>query len=259
MGAMLAGILVPVLAETFGWSAAIVYLAGASTLVLIVLLPSTRWLNGGPNARPIRSYRALEPVRRLLAIPGMWAILAAGAVFSSMLVCLRTFYIVYLVKDVHLGLATAGLALGASQAAGMIGQIAWAAVSDRLLPAHLTMGIIGIVMTVSALLSASFGSLWSVSAIIVVSIAFGFSAAGYVPVVLGEISRRTDAPEIGAMTAGANLFLLGGVIFGPVLFGIIASNVSYSLAFAAMAAISLFISMVAIAVGRRTTIGAGAR
>jgi predicted MFS family arabinose efflux permease len=259
MGAMFAGILVPVLAETFGWHTTILCLAFASTLIFIALLPSVRWLNGGPNTRPIRVYRPLEPIKRLLAIRGMWAILVAGAIFSSMLVCLRSFYTVYLVKEVHLSLAAAGFALGVSQAAGIIGQIGWAAVSDRLFSAHLTMGIIGIVTTISALLSASFIWSSSISAIIVVSITYGFSAAGFVPVVLGEISRRTASPEIGAMTAGANLFLLGGVIVGPIIFGMVASNKSYSSAFATMAAISLLVSIVSIVVGHRTTAGAAAR
>jgi len=104
--------------------------------------------------------------------------------------------------------------------------------------------------------SFRFVSLWSVPVILLVRTRYGFSAAALVAVAQGEISRRVGSSEIVALNARANLFLLRGIIFRPMLFKKLKSNVSYSLAFASMAAIISFVSNVAILISRRTKISA---
>jgi MFS family permease len=243
LGAMLAGALMPALAMRYGWQAAVLCLALPSALMIGALLPSVRWLNGAAIARPSGRYRPLAPVGRLLAIPGMWSLIVAGAAFSAMLVCLRSFLTVYLVNDLHLSLAAAGQIFGVSQGAGMIGQIGWAALSDRLLAPPLTMGLVGLLMTSAALLTAAFTTDWPVLGIVVVSILYGLTAAGFVPVVLGEVARRATPGDAGALTGGANLFLLGGVVAGPLAFGMVATSLGYPAAFVFIAACTFLTSI----------------
>ena len=59
------------------------------------------------------------------------------------------------VADVRLDLVTAGVAFGVSQAAGMIGQIGWAALTDRVLPVRVDMAAIGALMSAYALATAA--------------------------------------------------------------------------------------------------------
>ena len=85
----------------------------------------------------------------------MPTLLFASLTFNGMQLCLRSFFVVYLVTERHLGLVTAGLAFSVSQAAGMIGQIGWAALSDRVLSVHAVMAIVGALMSTAALCTAA--------------------------------------------------------------------------------------------------------
>jgi MFS family permease len=236
MGSMLAGVLTPVIAYRYGWQATVIFLAVASTALVFALLPTVGWLNGSRTGAGDAPYRPLALIRHLLLIEGMAPLVAAATLFSAALVCLRSFLTVYLVKELGLSLAVAGLAFGASQAAGMVGQIGWAALSDRVLSPNATMAIIGLLIAVASLLTALFSARWPMAAIGAVAVIFGLSAAGFAPVVFGEVARRAPPGQSGTLASGANLFLMGGVVLGPLAFGGIASLYSYSAAFVALAA-----------------------
>lgn len=246
LGAMLAGAVVPLLLSYATWRTAIVDLAFASAAMIAVFAPSVRWLNG-VGAPSAGYYRPLEPAKQLIAMPGMAMMVVAAAVFSVMQVCLRTFLPVYLVKDLHLSLAITGLAFGASQAAGAIGQVGWAVISDRLLTPHATMAIMGVVMAAAALLSGVFTPAWPVWSIVLVSIVYGIGVGGFGPVVLGEIARRAPPEQAGVLTGGLNLFLFVGIVAGPLVFGAVASVFDYSSAFIVMVGLTL---PVCLAIGR---------
>jgi MFS family permease len=79
--------------------------------------------------------------------------------------------------------------------------------------------------------------------IVVVSILYGLTAAGFVPVVLGEVARRAAPGDAGALTGGANLFLLGGVVAGPLAFGMVATSLGYPAAFVFIAACTFLTSI----------------
>lgn len=244
LGGVLAGALVPFLVLNSGWEVTVVDLVLASSAMGVMLLPTVGWLNGARRSAPATKYRPLEPVRRLLAIPGMLRFLVAALAFVSMQLSLRSFFTVYLVKELGFGLATAGWAFSASQAAGAIGQIGWAVMSDRLLPASTVMAIVGTLMTVGAALTAALTPGWPVAGILAVAVLFGVSAAGFIPVVLGEVTRRSPPGQAGALMSGANLFILSGVLVGPLIFGAVLSVTSYATAFAVLAAGTLIASIV---------------
>jgi MFS family permease len=205
----------------------------------IVLLPSVNWLNGAARpAKPV-AFRPFDPVRHLLVMPGIPTLLFASLTFNGMQLCLRSFFIVYLVTNQRVGLVTAGVAFSVSQAAGMIGQVGWAALSDRVLSVHSIMAIIGVVMSAAASCTASMTPNWSFGAIIFVAAIFGVSAAGYLPVLLGEIARRAPPSQVGALTSAAQLFPLSGSILGPLAFGGIAVIMGMDAAFVLAAASTL--------------------
>jgi MFS family permease len=243
VGGVLAGILLPFLVLRWGWEHAVVVLVVASAGLVIVHLPTVRWLNGPRSSVRPAPYRPFEPVKRLLAIPGMPAILGAALLFTGMQHCLRSFFTVYLVSWLGLPLTVAGVAFAASQVAGIVGQIGWAVLSDRL-GSRMVMSIIGVVMTLAAVLTAIITPGWPLAAIVTVGILFGLSAAGFIPVVLAEVARRSPAGEVGALTSGANLFIISGVLVGPLTFGLIGALSSYAAAFAAMGACTLVASII---------------
>jgi MFS family permease len=239
LGGVMAGALVPILASHSGWRVATIELAASGLALTIVLLPTVHWLNGAARVAKPASLRPLDPVRHLLVMPGMPTLLFASLTFNGMQLCLRSFFVVYLVTNQRLDLFGAGVAFSVSQAAGMIGQVGWAALSDRVLSVHVVMAIIGMLMSVAALATASMTPHWPLGVIFVVAIIYGVSAAGYLPVLLGEVAKRSQPGQVGALTSGAQLFPLSGCILGPLAFGGMAIVMGMPAAFVLAAASTL--------------------
>ncbi len=239
LGGVMAGALVPMLASRTGWRMAALELAAIGLALTIVLLPSVSWLNGAAGAAKPAAFRPLDPVRHLLAMPAMATLLFASLSFNGMQLCLRSFFVVYLVTDQRFGLVTAGVAFSVSQAAGVIGQVGWAALSDRVLSVHAVMAIIGTLMSAAALAAAAMTPHWPLCTIFVVAAVYGVSAAGYLPVLLGEVARRSPPGQVGALTSGAQLFPLSGSILGPLAFGGMAAVMGMPAAFGLAAASTL--------------------
>jgi MFS family permease len=234
LGGVVAGAVVPILVLRSGWQDAVLYIAAACSVVTLALLPTVRWLNGDRTETRKSESGPLEPLKRLLAIPGMPSFLVAAAIFTAMQLCLRSFLTVYLV-ELGFGLATAGMMFSVSQGAGMVGQVAWGVVSDRLLTSRTVMAILGVIMCVAGVLTAAITPSWPLPALIVVAVLYGVSAAGFMPVVLAEISRVSPRGQVGAFTSGSGLFLASGFLLGPLLFGAIQSLSSYALGFVVLA------------------------
>jgi len=246
LGGVVAGLIVPILVLHSGWRGTALCFVLASAIAVVGLLPTVRWLNGEqiPNPRP---FRPLEPIRRLLAMDGMRSFIISAMTVVALQQCLRSFFTVYLVHSVGESLEVAGLAFGTSQAGGILGQLLWAVMADRLLRPHTVMAIIGFLLAIASALTAAFAPGWSLTAVIAVSLLFGLTAAGFIPVVLGEVARRSQPSEIGAMTAGANIFLIASMLVAPLVFGAIASTLSYAAAFIALAVCALGGSVTAMA------------
>jgi MFS family permease len=239
LGGALAGVLVPILQLRFGWRTTAAELAAIGFALAIALLRSVNWLNGAVRiAKPV-AFRPLDPVSHLLAMPGMPTLLFASLTFNGMQLCLRSFFVVYLVTYQRLSLVTAGVAFSVSQAAGMLGQVGWAALSDRLLSVHVVMATIGMLMSAAALSTAWMTPQWPLHAIFVVAAIYGVSAAGYLPMLLSEVAKRSPSDQVGALTSGAQLFPLAGCVLGPLAFGGIAAVMGMPASFLLAAAVTL--------------------
>jgi len=232
-GSMLAGVIMPILAIYWGWHAPLI-LGLATAGLAIILLPSLPWLNDGSSTPP-PAQRPWEPVKRLLAMSGMWQILFAVVVYMMLVICLRSFFTVYLVKDMGFDLTTAGLAFSAAQLAGIPGQIGCAVISDRWLSPRTVLAISGVLMTTAALLAANFTHNWPIFAIVTVAVVLGFFSIGCTPVMLGEITRRSPPGQVGSLVSGGNLFIMAGCALGPLFFGAVGAVFGYAGALEALA------------------------
>lgn len=235
MGAMLAGVVLPDLVASYGWERTVGDIIIVSAIIAVSLLPTILWLSGS-ESKSLSRYRPLDPIRYLLSIPGMAGVLTAALVYTGVQLCLRSLLTTYLVKDVGLGLSAAGYALSVSQGAGMFGQVLWAWLSDRVMTPRAVLSVVGAVICIGALAVSGFSPQWSVGAIMVVAALLGFSVAGFLPVVLGEVARHAAPGQVGALTSGANIFVIAGAFSGPLAFGGISSVLSYKAAFVVLAA-----------------------
>jgi MFS family permease len=236
LGAAVAGLLGPLLVNAWGWRSAVISIGIAMSLVAISLLPIARIAVQTERSIP-RPVRVLEPIKALLAIPGMRALILAGIAYVVAQFCLRSFFTVYLVRDLGLTLSLAGLAFTVSQISGIVGQLFWAALSGRFMTSHTVLATIGVLMALASIATAFAAGTWDMAVILALSCLFGFTAAGFIPVLLGAVLASSPVDQAGTLTSALNIFVIGGSLLGPLAFGGVATTFGYSAAFIALAAL----------------------
>jgi MFS family permease len=152
---------------------------------------------------------------------------------------LSSFLVVYLTSVASLDLVVAGALLSASQLAGVGGRLGWGFVADRVSSPRLLLLGIAVLMALAAGLMSLFTPVWPVGAIAAVVVLLGATASGWNGVFLAEIIRDVKPAEVGLATAGSMMFAYTGTVFGPSLFGGMASAVGFPKAYLVMGAVVL--------------------
>ncbi len=250
LGAVVAGLVGPLFAGAGGWATAVACTTIVGLAIAAALLPAGLTSRRREHA-PRRPTHPLEPIKRLLALPGIKTVIVAGIAYVVAQFCLRSFFTVYLVRDVGFSLSFAGFAFAVTQGAGIAGQLFWAALCGRVMTHHAVLAVIGTLMAVASGITACANGTWEAVAVLGISGLFGFTAAGFIPVVLGAVMSTSSADEAGALTSALNMFLIGSSLLGPVAFGAVAQGVGYSGAFVALAGVCL-VGAVSCALGYMT-------
>lgn len=221
-GFALAGIVVPPLAVAFGWHAAVASVAALCLLVALLVQP----LRGALDADRDRGARisvaqVLAGLRLVAATPRLRVAAAVSFVYSGMQMCVSSFIVAYLVEEIELTLVTAGLGLTVASLSGVVARIAWGGVADRWLSPRATLAVLGGLMAVAAACVAMFSSAWPLALMWFVLAVLGASAIGWNGVYLAEVARVAPPGRAGLATGGCLFFTYFGVVFGPLLFGLL--------------------------------------
>src|SRR5262249_11914924 len=151
--------------------------------------------------------------------------------------CLRSFFTVYLARDLGLTLSFAGLAFAVTQVAGIAGQLFWASMCGRVITHNAVLAVIGALMAAASGATGLATAAWDSVLLLGLASLFGFTAAGFIPVVLGAVMGSSTTSQAGALTSALNIFLIGSSLVGPLAFGGIARGFGYPGAFVALAAL----------------------
>jgi len=234
LGALLAGLALPVVAIPFGWRWAF--------LAVAVLALGAAALAPRGDAAPARAVAGVRP-RGLTAVH---ALAVAAAFASAAGVGFISFLILY---AVHSGMSqgAAGLLLGAVSLAATLSRIGMGVLADRrgqepLRPVAtmLAVSIVGYllliagepaVIVVAALLAGSFGWAWPGG------------------LTLAVVQRSPGAPAwaVGVLMAG----LFSGAIAGPLLIGVLAEHEQFAIAWGVCAGCALLAAATVMATRRR--------
>ena len=236
LGALLAGLALPVLAIPLGWRWAFV---AASLLALGTALAiparsgsvrSAEHARGAPRGRGLTSVHALALAAALAS--------AAGAGFIS-------FLVVY-ANEQGMSESTAGLLLGAVSLAATISRLALGLLFDRrgqepLRPAAtmLALSVVGYLLLIQ-------GDPAVIAVAAVLAAALGWAWPGALNLAVVQRSPEAPAWAVGVMLAG----LFTGAVAGPLLVGLLAQNDLFAEAWILCASCAL-LSAAAIAATRR--------
>lgn len=239
LGGVLAGLIVPGLAQLAGWRAAFLGVAAANLLCALAVQPLRPSLDADRDPdRPLSAGNGLAGPLRLVFGQRSLAVLAGVSfLFSIAQLSLTSYLVTFLHQDLDMDLVAAGILLAVSQAAGVGGRLLWGYLSDHLFGPVRTLCGLSVLVALCALAVPwlhVFGSQWLVLAVLCL---FGGSAIGWNGVYLAEVARQAPAGQASVATGGTLAMTFLGVVVGPPVFGWVASlSGSYGFAYATLAA-----------------------
>lgn len=238
-GAALAGVAVPPLALAFGWRPAVAVVAAFAILVLFAAQPIRAALDADRDRRARVSAAHVGAALRLVAAtPALRTMAGVSFVYAGLQMCVAGFIVAYLAEDVGLSLIQAGIALTVANVAGVAARIGWGAFADRVLSPRATLALLGGLMAASSAVTALFSGAWPFAAMLTVVAVLGGTAIGWNGVYLAETARVAPPGQAALATGGCLFFTYVGVVFCPLLFGMLQrATGSYALCFAAAAGV----------------------
>jgi MFS family permease len=237
VGGIVAGLLIPPQQAAFGWVWALLSTSiGCVVMALIAqLVRSELDTDRGHRIKQSLVASMLQPIRLVASHRHLRVLAACSFAFAGVQLSLTTYLCSYLNLSLGWSLLAAGVALSATQAAGMAGRIIWGAIADSRFGAHRTLVLLNALMIVSCVGTAMFGSGMPRFWIFAILVVFGASAVGWNGVFLGHIARLAPEGKASLVTGGALAFTFFGTVFWAPLFGLLAdATASYRASFLAL-------------------------
>ena len=255
LGGALAGLVLPTLVLWAGWRAAAVFVGFACIVTAALVQPMRALLDADRMpGHPLGVASMSAPLRLVISERAIRRLAVSSFFFASLQVCLITFLVTYLTRDLGFSLVQAGLMLAVAQAGGVAGRLAWGAISDRGGRPLQVLGVLGCAMAAFAAAAAGFSTGWPRLAIVLCCAAFGATAIGWNGVYLAEVARQAPRGRAGEATGGTLFFTFSGVLVGPPVFAfLVEGGLSYSVAFLVVAVPALVCGLALLWVGARRT------
>jgi predicted MFS family arabinose efflux permease len=216
LGGALGAALLPLVAVTFGWRAAV----GASAVILATTTVASLLVYRDPPAMPAPA-GVRGPLRAVLLSRDLWLLALATLVFAGMQTVWMGYLVLYLNEVVGVSLIGAGGYLALAQASGMAGRVVFGVLSDRVFGGRRrpTLLLAGVSSALCSLAIAGTGPGTSGVWLTALALVFGFVGIGW-----NGVQHTLMAEIAGPRAAGTALgFGLGissaGVTLAPPVFG----------------------------------------
>ena len=250
LGGLVAGLVLPRLADAVGWRASLAVPVGLLLVSASVGLWVARRERAGWFDVPVAA--AASEHRVSVRVPGAAVTGLFGFVSSGVQLSVAAYLTVYLVDTQHFSRPTAGLALSVAFGAACLGRISWGSLSDRLFSSHATTLLLTSAGSVAGIAVIGAGvsgaALWPVIAVV------GFCSIGWNGVYMALIADRAGDVKLGRATGRGLMFLYGGVVLVPPLLGVLQDSARSWPAMWAVAAAAVLAVAVLLGLGPRTVV-----
>jgi len=235
IGGFVSGVTMPTIADHIGWRLALLAPAAACAFVALSALLSRRALaqnaGEGHRAEAVALPHGELPRRFALGVGGF------GFVMGGIQLTFVTYLSLYLKEAHEYRLTAAGISLAVTMAAGTVGRLLWAVISDRFFAARrasglrlnaiLTMlGLVGLALLPSGVL------IWSCVAVV------GFACIGWNGVYMTLIAEAAPSGRIGRVSGKSLRLIFGGAVVMPPLLGFVADHAGWTAAWLGAAALA---------------------
>ncbi|WP_233154867.1 MFS transporter [Candidimonas nitroreducens] len=245
LGGVIAGLTIPLLAESAGWRVALL----AAALLAFGMVALT-WRLGRDVDTPARSaqswlgalslHNILTPIRALREGHDTRRLAAVGGLLSATQSCWFTFTVAYLVDRLDFTLSMAGLVFAIMQAAGVAGRIVFGWLADRIGSARVALSLTSVGSAATTALLALSTQAWPLWVLSLLAAGAGATAAGWNGVQIAEMARRAPPDKVSEAAAGSTLHVYLANTVAPAVFAAyVSATGQYEEAFMAAAVCSL--------------------
>ncbi|TVQ55141.1 MAG: MFS transporter [Rhodobacteraceae bacterium] len=238
LGGALAGLALPGLASAFGWPGALLAAAALGLVVAGMVLPQRAAWDTGRQPVPVSLGAVIGTLGHVIRSPGLRPVAGIAFCYAAMQLCLMTFTVTFLVRDLGWPLVTAGAVLAGMQLAGAVGRVGWGGLADRIGKGAPILVAIGLISAAMAIAMAWLDASTPPVLVVLVLGVFAVTAIGWNGVFLAEVARLSGADAVSRNTGAVMSFTFTGVVIGPALFAILHGALgSYGATFALAAVV----------------------
>lgn len=156
-------------------------------------------------------------VQLLRGDPALRRMALAAMPYSASQLTLNGFFVVFAVTELGLEHVSAGVALAAGQAGGLVGRLGWGVVASRWMAPRRLVGLLGLGMAAASILVGWAGAALPFPVLTLATFLFGLTASGWNGVFVAEVARLAPAGRIGEATGAVMVGGFAGLIAGPIL------------------------------------------
>ncbi len=219
LGGAIAGALVPTLILLFGWRWAAVAIGLVCFALAIAIQPTRKRYDIDLNkSAPISMRSAFAPLGLVFRDRRLGEMAIVSFIFGGVQITLVAYLVIFLTESFSMSLVLAGFVMAVSQVASVIGRVLWGVAADRLLSRRVMLGLLGLGMGLSALVTFWANPSWPLPLLFVFAAVFGATAVGWNGVFLAEVARIAPPGQTSQYTGGCMFFTFMGVVVSPPLF-----------------------------------------
>lgn len=156
-------------------------------------------------------------IQLLRGDPALRRMALAAFPYSASQLTLNGFFVVFAVEELGLEHVSAGVALAAGQAGGLVGRLGWGVVASHWMAPRRLVGLLGLGMAAASILVGWAGASLPFPVLAMATFLFGLTASGWNGVFVAEVARLAPAGRIGEATGAVMVGGFAGLIAGPIL------------------------------------------
>ena len=232
-GLMMAGLIGPLCVALSGWRLALAVTAGGGLLLAVLLQPLTRRFDADRAAGKAAGRAGmLTTLRVIFHDPGLRGLAFAQGAYVGLQNTFVTFFVTFMVVELHRDLLTAGQVFAAAQVVAVFSRVFWGWLGGRVGGAQRLLGLLGVAMAAVAALLGFVTPGWPLAAVVAIALALAGTAVSWQGINLSEVARLAPPGMVGAMTGGVIAFGSATAIVYPlVMTAILTATGSYALCF----------------------------
>lgn len=244
LGGLGASLMLPTLADAFGWQIALASVAAPALLLMLAIQPlNGSWRQAGELATPIGT--TMTSSSSLVRNSRFWRLAGITLFLGTMQLSVMTYVVTMLVVEFEQGLVFAGTVAASVYAAGVLARIFWSLVADWTGSARAVLLVITAITMASSLALGVIPLHTPVVALVSLLFVLGATSSGWNGVLMAEAVRGCSAREAAQVTGGVAAALFVGAIIGLPLFaavyGMLGSYATTFAVFGAALALPLFL------------------